>query len=232
MNYIRKIREKTGLSRKEFSENFQIPLRTLEEWEAGRRIPPKYIPRMLDYYVGGKQLSEQNTRNIICDADGNKIIMINDIRFKGKRNIDWHEVKEYLKEYVGNNYQIQESSEIIYIGNAFPEEFTESESRKALKGANSKAKANSATVIPELIQIATNPVYEKNRKEKHQKDAKYGWYKYEIRFALPVYENEILVRYNIYRAKMLVNHAENNKKYLYDIISIKKETSKPQQDVW
>ena len=26
-----------------------------------------------------------------------------------------------------------------------------------------------------------------------------------------------------------VNHAENGKKYLYDILTIKKETSKPQQ---
>lgn len=31
---------------------------------------------------------------------------------------------------------------------------------------------------------------------------------------------------------MLINHAENDKKYLYDLISIKKETSKPQQEVW
>lgn len=55
--------------------------------------------------------------------------------------------------------------EIIYIGNEFPEEFTESESRKALMGANAKAKANAATAIPELIQIATNPSFEENRKK-------------------------------------------------------------------
>ncbi|MCB5921212.1 hypothetical protein DW187_01755 [Ruminococcus sp. AM16-34] len=189
---------------------------------------------MLKYYVSIKQLNEQRDKkiNIVEDATGHKIVIVNDIRFKGKRNIDWKEVKEYLKEYVGTNYSIQESSEQVYIGNKFPEEFTESESRKALKGANAKAKANSATVIPGLIQIATNPIYEENRKEKHEKDAKYGWYKYEVRFALPVYEDEVLVKYNIYRAKMLINHAENDKKYLYDLISIKKETSKPQQEVW
>lgn len=34
-------------------------------------------------------------------------------------------------------------------------------------GAVAKAKANSATAIPELIQIATNPKWEENRKEKH-----------------------------------------------------------------
>lgn len=68
-------------------------------------------------------------------------------------------------------------------------------------GAVAKAKANSTTAIPELMQIATNPKWEENRKEKH----------------------------NIYSGCLLVNHAENGKKYLYDILSIKKETSNPQQ---
>ena len=167
--------------------------------------------------------------NVIIDADGNKLVLINDIRFKGKRKIDWESVKLYLREYVGTYYEIEESSEIVYIGNEFPEEFTESESRKALMGANAKAKANAATAIPELIHIAANPSFQENRKEKHVKKAKYGWYKYDIRFALPVYENEILVRYNAFSARLLVNHAENGKKYLYDILAIKKETSKPQQ---
>ena len=38
-----------------------------------------------------------------------------------------------------------------------------------------------------------------------------------------------LVRYNVFGARLLINHAENGKKYLYDILTIKKETSKPQQ---
>ncbi len=167
--------------------------------------------------------------NTIVDADGNKLVLINDIRFKGKRKIDWDDVKLYLQEYVGDYYEIVESSEKIYIGNELPEEFTESESRKALMGASAKAKANAATAIPELIQIATNPSYEENRKEKNIRRAENGWYKYDIRFALPVYENEILVRYNIFNARLLVNHAENGKKNLYDILAVKKETSKPQQ---
>lgn len=160
--------------------------------------------------------------NVMIDKDGKKIVLIHDIRFQGKRKINWKNVKSYLQEYVGTYYEIAESSEIIYIGNEFPEEFTESESRKALMGANAKAKANAATAIPELIQIATNPSFENNRKEKHSKKAKNGWYKYDIRFALPIYENERLVRYNVFSARLLVNHAENGKKYLYDILAIKK----------
>ena len=44
-----------------------------------------------------------------------------------------------------------------------------------------------------------------------------------------VYENDVLIRYNVFRARLLINHAQNGKKYLYDILTIKKETSKPQQ---
>ena len=167
--------------------------------------------------------------NIILDADGKKLVLINDIIFKGKRNVNWNEVKAYLKGYVGDFYQIEDNADIVYIGNDLPEEYTESESRKALKGANAKAKANAATAIPELIQIATNQEYQINTKEKHNKKAKNGWYRYDVRFALPVYEDDILVRYNVFGARLLINYAENGKKYLYDILAIKKETSKPQQ---
>ncbi|WP_022765288.1 hypothetical protein [Butyrivibrio sp. XPD2006] len=167
--------------------------------------------------------------SVITDADNKKIVFINDIRFKGKRKVNWEEVKEYLKGYVGDCYEISESAEKIYIGNELPEEYTGSESRKRLLGANAKAKANAATAIPELIQIATNCEFQENTKEKHSKDALNGWYRYNIRFGIPVYEEDILVRYNIFGARLLINHAENGKKYLYDILAVKKETSKPHQ---
>ena len=48
---IRALRAETGLNRKQFAEHFQIPLRTVEEWEAGRRKPPEYIPRLLKYQI-------------------------------------------------------------------------------------------------------------------------------------------------------------------------------------
>ena len=172
---------------------------------------------------------ENRNINIIKDADRKKIVLINDIVFKGKRNVNWDDVKTYLKGYIGDFYQIEESADKIYIGNELPEEYTESDSRKALKGTNAKAKANAATAIPELIQTASNPEYQENTKEKHNKDAKNGWYRYDIRFALPVYEDNVLVRFNIFGARLLINHAKNGKKYLYDILAIKKETSKPQQ---
>ena len=167
--------------------------------------------------------------DIIVGLHGENIVRINDIKFKGKKREDWKEVENYLKEYVGKFYEISETSEKIFISSSFPDEYVGSESRIALKGAVAKAKANAVQGIPELIQIATNGEYSENIKEKHEKDAKYGWYRYDVRFALPVYDDKSseVCRYNIFFARMLVRHDVDGKKYLYDILAIKKETSSP-----
>ena len=167
--------------------------------------------------------------SIIYDTFGRKVVLINDIRFKGKRKEDWKAVEEYLKEYVGNFYEIAESSEKIFISSDFPDEYTGSESRLTLKGAVAKAKANASQGIPELIQIAASKSYSENTKKKHAFDAKYGWYRYDVRFALPVYDDVSgqIHHYNIYFVKMLVRHDADGKKYLYDLLGIKKETSSP-----
>ena len=44
---IQEAREQAGLSRAEMSRVFEIPLRTLEEWDAGRRIPPPYVEKLI-----------------------------------------------------------------------------------------------------------------------------------------------------------------------------------------
>ena len=48
---IRSLREKTGESRVKFAEHVNIPLRTIEDWEFGKRVPPEYIPRLLSYQL-------------------------------------------------------------------------------------------------------------------------------------------------------------------------------------
>lgn len=42
-----------------------------------------------------------------------------------------------------------------------------------------------------------------------------------------IYLKELVGIFNVYFAKMLVRHSVDNKKYLYDILGIKKETSSP-----
>ena len=167
--------------------------------------------------------------SIIDDLDGNKIVVIHDIRFKGKRRINWKEVEEYLKEFVGACYEIAEYAEKVFIGNEFPDEFGGSNDTARLKGTLAKAKANAATGIQELIEVAHNKRFQKNMKEKHSSDAKEGWYRYTSNFALPVYDNDgLAVRYNVFRIEMLMRCTEEHKLYLYDMVNIKKEeTSTP-----
>lgn len=60
VDQLKGIRASVGLNRKAFSEYLGIPLRNLEEWEAGRRKMPEYLLRMLTYYVKMNQYLEQN----------------------------------------------------------------------------------------------------------------------------------------------------------------------------
>ena len=80
--------------------------------------------------------------------------------------------------------------------------------------------------IKELIQIASNKLFSENYKDK----AKYGWYRYDTRFAIPKYDNDgELAGYNIFRGRLVIRHAKDGKLYLYDVLRIKKETSEPHE---
>ena len=48
------------MNRREFCEYFQIPYRTVTEWERGNRTMPDYVIRLLTYYIKTKMLGEKN----------------------------------------------------------------------------------------------------------------------------------------------------------------------------
>ena len=164
--------------------------------------------------------------DVVEDLGGNKIVFIHDIRFKGRQAIEWNDVEKYLKQYIGEAHIIESTKDMVYIGVDLPEEYAHSNYTNTLKGANAKAKANAAQGIPEIIEISTNRAHKDNYKDKHNKDAKYGWYRYESKFALPVFRKEGgIAYYNVFQVIIVVRHAEDGKMYLYDIMNIKKETS-------
>lgn len=57
-NIFKEARLAAGLTRAAMSELMEIPLRTLENWESGNRIPPKYVERWVL-----KELKEIESRN-------------------------------------------------------------------------------------------------------------------------------------------------------------------------
>ena len=181
-----------------------------------------------DLHTENKDYNIQKNVCIITDAEGKRIAVINDLRFKGRKNVDWKMVENCLKDYIGKCAQILDTKEMVYIGSDFPDEYSNSKDTRVLRGVNAYAKANVTSAITDLIQIATDKSFSENYEKKHKRDAKYGWYRYDTRFAIPRYGNEgELTGYNIFKGRLVIRHAEDDKLYLYDILRIKKETSKP-----
>ena len=176
-------------------------------------------------------MSTRQDISIIKDRNGQPLVLIHNKKFRGSTREDWKTIEKHLMSYIGNCYEITASSEKIYINKDFPDEYANYQSRIALKGARKKAKAEAVQAIPEIIKIATPnlPFWQANQEDKHCEDAQNGWYRYITRFGLPVYNDKTaqVDHYNIYSAIMLVRHAADGNKYLYDFTSIKKETSSP-----
>lgn len=51
------LRASTGMNRREFAEYFEIPYRTVQEWELGNRKMPEYLLRLMAYKV---KIEQQN----------------------------------------------------------------------------------------------------------------------------------------------------------------------------
>lgn len=165
-------------------------------------------------------------RNILIteDENGKKLVVIPKIIFWGKRSMNWKEVEKYLLRYAGEIIEVTETKDIIYIGKDFADEYAGSKYTKKLNGANRKAKANMAQIIPELIEIGTEKRWSKDYEDRHGKKAKRGWYRYNTRFALPKTDEEgSIIAYKIYKAVLLVRYADDGKLYLYDVINLKHE---------
>ena len=60
---IKELRESTGMNRREFCEYFQIPYRTVTEWELDNRHAPEYVLRLLEYYIENEELCKEKNEN-------------------------------------------------------------------------------------------------------------------------------------------------------------------------
>lgn len=50
------LRNSTGMSRRDFCKYFEIPYRTLQDWELGNRRMPDYLLRLMEYKVRMEKL--------------------------------------------------------------------------------------------------------------------------------------------------------------------------------
>ena len=50
-NVLIDLRKSTGMNRREFADYFEIPYRTIQEWELGNRKMPEYLLRLMIYKI-------------------------------------------------------------------------------------------------------------------------------------------------------------------------------------
>lgn len=188
--------------------------------------------------VENYNLQEEGQKNNTIDGEalhmsrnvnGQNVVWIENNLLKESNGIPTHRfVADYIAEHIGDFYTIIESGQKVYIGKDLPGEYTQSEYTKNLlknKKGVLKAKNRAASNLGEIIEIATNRKWEK-AKHSENKDAKYGMYRYNTKFGFPVYDHKgNISSANIYNAELIIRNASDGKKYLYDIVSIKKDTA-------
>ena len=64
---LKKLRESTGMNRKEFCEYFEIPYMTVTDWELGNRRVPQYLLRLMAYKIETETLADKKNQEKIED---------------------------------------------------------------------------------------------------------------------------------------------------------------------
>ena len=151
--------------------------------------------------------------------DGRNYVMVENTMTDAQLN-DPQAIADYIAQHIGEVYTIIENGQKVYIGNDFPSEYTRSRyTHSIIKSQKGKAKNKAVSNLGEMIEIATNRRWEKT-KHPHNKDAAYGMYRYDTTFAFPVQGTQ--QAYKAYDAELVIRNASDGKKYLYDIVAIKK----------
>ena len=57
---IKELRTAAKMTQKAFAEYFNIPKRTIEEWEAERRKPPQYLIELIEYKLKNEKLIKKD----------------------------------------------------------------------------------------------------------------------------------------------------------------------------
>ena len=60
---LRELRSETGVNRREFAEYFEIPYRTVQDWELGNRQMPEYLLRLMAYKVKMEKVNKDPEEN-------------------------------------------------------------------------------------------------------------------------------------------------------------------------
>lgn len=74
---ITELRESTGMSQKQFAAWFNIPLKTVQNWEYGRSTPPVYVIEMIKTIINQSKsfkITEPESSNCKFDVGGQCVL--------------------------------------------------------------------------------------------------------------------------------------------------------------
>lgn len=60
MNEVLKLREAMNMNRREFCDYFEIPYRTVQDWEADKRKMPDYVLRLMKYRASVEKMYKED----------------------------------------------------------------------------------------------------------------------------------------------------------------------------
>ncbi len=117
MNAVKELRNKTSLSQKGFADAFNIPIRTIQQWEQGVSSPPPYVESMLAQTVN-KYLINHDDRHFIPPKTSWKICI--DEPFENCNRIYPIQQRKVraLKDYITRNKNV---IEIVVFGSSTTE---------------------------------------------------------------------------------------------------------------
>ena len=109
---VKRLREEMQLNRREFCNYFDIPYRTVQDWEAGKRVMPDYVLRLLEYKIRMDQQNTQQKQKVqIKESFGICVMRLSDYEemydlWRGCDGIGLHTVddsKEGLSRFLRRN---------------------------------------------------------------------------------------------------------------------------------
>ena len=113
---VKELRESTGLTQKEFSSLYGIPVSTLRKWEQGESSPAPYVLTLLARTLpngntvmkkiktkDGQEFYYDANRKMVSDVYGNMILIQEDLESVKEQNLAL-----YLSDLFENFYEIRD----------------------------------------------------------------------------------------------------------------------------
>lgn len=69
---LKELRKETGMNRVDFARYFDIPYRTVQDWELGNRKIPEYLLRLMEYKIRMEKMIKEKGIAVPDESDESK----------------------------------------------------------------------------------------------------------------------------------------------------------------